>query len=94
MICQSGTSVHKTAHICRMGSAPLRKALYVAAWSAKRYNPPCKELYERLVARGKAHRQALVAVINKLLKQAFAVAKSGVPFDKNYSATKFSTAQA
>lgn len=54
MICQSGTSVHKTAHICRMGSAPLRKALYVAAWSAKRYNPPCKELYERLVARGKA----------------------------------------
>lgn len=92
MICQSGTSVRKTARICRMGSAPLRKALYVAAWSAKRHNPACKQLYERLVARGKAHKQALVAVINKLLKQAFAVAKSGVPFDKNYTPTKFSTA--
>lgn len=93
IICQSGTSVHKTAHICRMGSAPLRKALYMAAWSAKRYNPPCQELYERLVVRGKAHKQALVAVMNKLLKQAFAVAKSGVPFDKNYTLTKFSAAQ-
>lgn len=93
LIHDSGTSVHKAARICRMGSAPLRKALYVAAWSARRFNPPCKVLYERLLARGKARKQALVAVMTKLLKQAFAVAKSGIPFDKNYLPTKFSAAQ-
>jgi len=42
------------------------------------------ELYERIVAKGKSKKLALIAVINKLLKQAFAVAKSGLPYDENY----------
>ena len=34
--------------------------------------------------KGKVKNWLWVAVINKLLKQAFAVAKSGVPYDENY----------
>ena len=48
--------------------------LYVCAWTAKKCNRACRELYDRLVAKGKAKKLALIAVANKLLKQAFAVA--------------------
>jgi hypothetical protein len=36
------------------------------------------------VAKGKSKKLALIAVANKLLKQAFAVATSGRPYDENY----------
>jgi hypothetical protein len=44
--------------------------------NAKLTNPACKALYERLKANGKTGKQALIAVMNKLLKQVFAVAKT------------------
>ena len=36
------------------------------------------------LAKGKSKKPALIAVCNKLLKQAFAIAKSGIPYDPNY----------
>jgi large subunit ribosomal protein L27 len=38
----------------------------------------------RIVNKGKSKKLALIAVANKLLKQAFAVAKSGRPYDENF----------
>ena len=73
-IYESGTSVKGKARICKMGMSRIRAVLYVCSWSAIKCNKACKELYERLVAKGKAKRLALIAVVNKLLKQAFAVA--------------------
>ena len=52
----------------------IRAMLYVCAWQAKKYNQACKDLYERLVENGKSKKLALIAVVNKLLKQAFAIA--------------------
>jgi hypothetical protein len=37
-----------------------------------------------LTGKGKSKKLALIAVSNKLLKQAFAIAKSGLPYDENY----------
>ena len=73
-IFESGTSVKGRAKICKMGMGKIRAMLYVCAWSAKRCNKSCKELYDRLVEKGKAKKLALIAVVNKLLKQAFAIA--------------------
>ena len=87
-IAQSGKSVHRKASICKMGTARLRRGLYIATWSAIRFNQPAKELYQRLKAKGKASKVALIAVANKLLKQAFAIAKSGQKFDPKFAATK------
>ncbi len=84
-IYESGTSVKGRAKICKMGMTEVRKCLYMAARSAKRYNQTCKDLYLRLRAKGKAHRVAMIAVVNKLIKQAFAIAKSGIKYDKNYT---------
>ena len=34
--------------------------------------------------RERGKKLALIAVANKLLKQAFAIAKSGIPYDENF----------
>lgn len=83
-IFESGTSVKGKAKICKMGMGEVRSCLYMAARSARKYNPACRTLYDRLRAKGKAHKHAMIAVVNKLLKQAFALAKSGQTFDPNY----------
>jgi transposase len=58
--------------------------LYVASWSAIRHNKSCRELYQRLKAAGKASKVALIAVVNKLLRQAFAVVKFDQEFNQDY----------
>lgn len=83
-IFESGTSVKGKARICKMGMSRMRAMLYICAWSAKRYNKACSELYERLLAKGKAKKVALIAVVNKLLKQAFAIATKQSLYDENY----------
>jgi hypothetical protein len=40
----------------------------MATLSAIRFNKYCRELYERLVSKGKAKKLALVAVAHKLLR--------------------------
>ena len=67
-------------HISKRGSPRLRKGLYRAALSASRVNPACRELYERLTAKGKAHRSALTAVSAKRLVQSWAVLREGKGF--------------
>jgi len=79
-IYQSGNSVRGRNKICKMGMAQIRKVLYMAATSAIRCNRACKELYDRLRAKGKPYKVAMIAVINKLIKQIFAIAKSGKPY--------------
>lgn len=61
----SGTR-HGPRHIWG-GRADVRTALYQAVLSAKRYNPVIRELYERLVGRGKPKKVAIVACMRKLL---------------------------
>ena len=80
---QSGCSIKTRGVIHRAGHSHLRAVLYMAARSAKRFNHACKQLYERLRAKGKAHKQAMVAVMGKLLRQLFGVFKSGKPFDNH-----------
>ena len=79
-IYESGSSIKGRNHICKMGMGQIRKVLYMAAISAIKCNKACKDLYERLRAKGKPHKVALIAAVNKLLKQVFAIAKSGQPY--------------
>ena len=83
-IFESGSSVKGRAKITKMGMSRIRAMLYLCAWSAKRCNPTCKDLYDRLVASGKSKRLALVAVANKLIKQAFAIAINKTNYQPDY----------
>lgn len=77
----SGSSVRGRRGINRSGNASLRKALYCATWSSLRGNRACKALYDRLRAKGKPVKVALIAVANLLVRQIFAVVTSQKPFD-------------
>jgi transposase len=81
---ESGSSIRGRSRISKVGNRKLRNLLFLCAFSACKYNKGCKAIYDRLVAKGKSKKLALIAVANKLLKQAFAIAKSGLPYDENF----------
>jgi len=87
IIRQSGTSVNGRSRISKIGNQKLRNLLFMCSFNACKYNKACRDLYERIVAKGKSKKLALIAVCNKLLKQAFAIAKSGLIYDDTYRST-------
>lgn len=84
IIKQSGTSVRGKARISKVGNQKLRNLLFLCSFTACEHNQACKNIYNRIVSKGKSKKLALIAVSNKLLKQAFAIAKSGLPYDPNF----------
>ena len=62
------------------GRASVRKALFMGAMVAARYNPVLKAFYERLVAVGKPKKVALIAVARKLLIILNAIVRDGTPW--------------
>ena len=67
---QSGTSVNFRGHINRNGDSSLRSQLYLAACPSIRCNTECRACFERLRSRGKPGKVAVIAVANKLIRQA------------------------
>jgi len=84
VIRESGSSVRGRAHISKVGNRKLRNLLFLCSFNACKHNKACREVYERIVSKGKSKKLALIAVSNKLLKQCFAIAQSGRPYDMEY----------
>jgi transposase len=80
----SGTSVKRKTRLSKAGNKHLRRALYMPAISAIRFNPIVADLYNRLVARGMNHKAALGAAMRKLLMLAYGVLKTRTNFDPCY----------
>lgn len=78
---QSGTSVHKPARISKTGNAHLRRALFLPAMVAARWEPNVKAFYEKLLANGKTKMQAIVAVMRKLLHAIHGMLRHDQDFD-------------
>ena len=72
----SGTSVHKPSRISRAGNRHLRRALYMPALSAVRWDPHLRAFYEALQARHKTKLQALMAVARKMLHAIYGIFKT------------------
>lgn len=85
----SGTSINKTS-LSKTGNRRLRKALYMPAIVAKKYNPILSEFYERLIKKGKPKKVAICAVMRKLLVLSFGVLKSETDFNPNHRKEKAS----
>jgi len=73
---QSGTSVRKPSRLSRSGNRHLRRALYMPALTAIRWEPHLRGFYEHLVRRGKRKKQALLAVARKLLHAIYGMFRS------------------
>jgi transposase len=64
------------------GRAALRRSLYLAAFAASsRWNKALVALYDRLTARGRTHKAAVVACARKLLIYANTVVARGTPWE-------------
>ena len=85
---QSGTSVNFKGHINRNGDSSLRSQLYIAACSSLRCNAECRACFDRLRSKGKPGKVAIVAVANKLIRQAFAVVTQEKPYVDGYISSK------
>jgi transposase len=83
-VCSSGSSVKGRGSISKIGLSDVRTRLYMCALSAKRYNLACKDLFERLIQKGKPFKVALMAVVNKLIRQIFAVISKNEFYNANY----------
>ena len=64
------------------GRKEIRKALYMAALVGSRYNPVLIEFYQRLLAKGKPKKLALIAVMRKLLCYLNSLMKKNLQHDQ------------
>jgi len=80
----SGT-LETRARLSRMGSRRGRRALYMPALCALRFNPIIRQLRSRLASKGRTGKYIVVAAMRKLLRLIFGVIKQGKPFDPNWS---------
>jgi transposase len=74
----------RKTRMCQKGDDLVRRYLFIAAMSAVQSNPAVRALYQRRRARGAGGKVALGHAMRKLLHLAFAVWKSGKPFDPHY----------
>lgn len=77
---QSGKRTGTRAGLTSIGHAALRASLWMPVLTAVRKNPWLRAYYQRLLARGKLPKVALVAAMRKLIVAVYAVAKQRRPF--------------
>lgn len=82
---QSGTSVNRRPRISKTGNWRLRRALYLAALAAARSHSPLADFYQRQRQAGLMPKQALVALMRKLLHLCHGVLKHQTPYQGHTS---------
>jgi transposase len=80
----SGTSVKGKPKISKKGNRHLRKAMYMPALAAMRFNEQHKAVFVRLVSKHGIKMKAAVAVQRKLLELIYVIYKTGKAFDQDY----------
>lgn len=68
------------AHLSKRGSRYLRTALYNASLVAAAHSQMFQTIYKRHKDKGKSHKEALIAVANKLARVGYSVLKNDLPF--------------
>ena len=77
----SGQSVRKRPRLSKAGNRHLRQALYMPALVCIRWEPHLFGFYQHLLERGKAKKQALLAVARKLLHALYGMFRRNQPYD-------------
>ena len=87
---QSGQFTGTRAKISKRGSPYLRRSLWSAANSARRFNPVLRDFYQMKIKQGKHPQVAIGAVARKLTHLVYYILKEQKPFDPDYqwSSTK------
>lgn len=70
--------------LCKIGNSRLRKALFMPALVAIRFNPIIQEFSQRLRDRGKHGKVIVCAIMRKLVHIIYGILKSGKPFNPHF----------
>jgi transposase len=81
---QSGHSLNSTGHLTKRGTPHARRAIFLSANVARRYDKHCKAYYEKKRNEGKSYTVANCAVARKLLLIVRAVWLSGGEYDTSF----------
>ena len=81
---QSGTSVKGKPKISKKGNRHLRKAMYLPALSAVKWDERFKAVYARILAKNGIKMKGLVAVQRKMLEMIYTIFKNKTAYDKEY----------
>lgn len=85
---QSGTSVNGRTRMCKQGRGGLRELLFMPAMSLMNSKEgPLKEFALRLLKAAKKPACVVGALMRKLMALAFAILRSGKPYDAKYRPT-------
>ena len=79
-IYSSGEYTAPEHHMSKRGSPYLRRALWIAATIARKYDKELKQLYERKINQGKHYGTAIGAVARRLVNRLFVVLKEQRPY--------------
>lgn len=82
---QSGSSVNRRTRMSKVGRSSLRKAFYMPAVVALRYNPVIMDLKVKLSNAGKHNMLIIGAAMRKLVHIIYGVLKNKIPFDPHYA---------
>ncbi len=77
----SGTSIAHKPRISKAGNSRLRHALYMPAMAAATHAPEVQVFYETLQSRGLCKRQALAAIMRKLLHAVYGMLRTQTPYN-------------
>lgn len=77
----SGEFTGTQAKLSKRGSPHLRRALWLAAASASRFNPDLQEYFEGKIRAGKPYKVVMSAVCRKLLARIYVVLKENRPYE-------------
>lgn len=80
---ESGSSTCKPRRISKAGNRYLRNALFYPAMVASQHDKHVNAFYEHLLEKGKKPKQAIVAIMRKLLLAIWGMLKHGQPWDGN-----------
>ncbi|WP_083761370.1 transposase [Nitrosococcus halophilus] len=82
---QSGTSLAQRGLMSKMGRRALRKAFFMPALVALRFNPVLIEMKKRLLAAGKPKMTIVGAAMRKLVHLIYGVLKNKTPFEPHFA---------
>lgn len=81
---RSGTSI-RGERASHRGNRALKRALFLSAFAALR-DPVSREYYDRKIAQGKRHNQALIALARRRCDVLYAMLRDGTLYDANHAA--------
>lgn len=82
---QSGTSLRGRGMMSKTGRSKLRKAFFMPALVALRFNPDIIKMKLRLTESGKSKMTIVGAAMRKLVHIIYGVLKNGVPYEENFA---------